>query len=794
MKLSLEWLSEFVAWKEKDVDAIARRLTLSVAEIEGVEAKGELLGNCCVGKVLSIARHPNADRLSLVDVETDRGIKKCVCGGSNVKEGMLVAFAHIGATVKWHGGELMTLEPVKIRGEASEGMICAAEELGLQEDFKPSPSDGEHPIMDLTSLKLKTGATLKEALVLDDAIFDISNTAITHRPDLFSHVGFARECVAVGLGTWKKGQPHEAKPKFAAAALPFKASQKEKTLVPGYAACTLEVSAHGITPEWMKRRLEALGIRSINLPIDITNYTMLETGVPLHAFDLSAIHGKEILFRESVRGEKVTTLDGVTRTLPDGLIVLADDKGIFDLCGIMGDDRSATRDGTRHFFLHAPSFDPKRLRQAIQKLQHRTDAATIFEKGVPPAMCELALLRAAELFLAHCPGATVTSKLISWNTAPDPKPITLPFSLIEGALGMPVSPKKMQEILENLGCSVKKSKAALVVTPAMHRVRDLKIEEDLVEEIGRMIGYENVPDEMPASAIRIPERDNRLHLVRDALAADGYLELVPLSITGPALLERAGLDPKEALRLQNPIGDEFSLLMPSTLPALLAHAEGNLRRVAGELKTFHWGKMFHEDGEYMEFGAMVAAAKETPLLSDPFLTLKENLEHAFMAAGYELGIEIAKDHAPYAHPGRHALLVSGGRQIGEIFEVHPQVRQRFDLPARASVARVHLSILFESSPKEKLAKSIPRFPDVSYDVTATRSHAAPLGRLIEKLRAADPLLTAVSVVDLYAGKQTPAGQYNVTLRCTYSSPERTLTEEEAKKAHEKVEQLVKEGA
>jgi phenylalanyl-tRNA synthetase beta chain len=313
--------------------------------------QGSLLNKCCVGKVLRIEKHPNADRLSVCDVQTDNGVKKVVCGGTNLRTGMRVAFAHTGATVRWHGTDMVTLEKTKIRGVESEGMICAAEELDLASRFPSKPEDGERAIIDMGDSDEGVGVSLAEYLRLGDTVLHIDNHAITHRADLFSHYGFAREFVALGLGKWKKTKVESGKLKveskkktstfnsqlstfnFPKKDLPFQCLVDDKTLVPRYTACLLEIDNIGETPDWMKKKLEATGWRSINLPIDITNYVATELGMPLHSFDADDIQG-DMHIRGAKQGEKIVTLDTVDRVLPEGAIVMNDDIGIFDLFGI----------------------------------------------------------------------------------------------------------------------------------------------------------------------------------------------------------------------------------------------------------------------------------------------------------------------------------------------------------------------------------------------------------------------------------------------------------------------------
>ncbi len=345
MKISRDWLGDYIDWIEKDPAVIADEMTRCMGEVDDVEMQGKFLDHCVVGLVQKVEKHPNADKLKVCMVQTDNGTKQVVCGGSNVREGMHVAFAPVGATVKWHGGDIMTLSKVKLRGIESEGMICAGEELGIETLFPPKPEDGAAPIVDLTSKGYKVGTPLRKALGLNDVIFHIDNHAITNRPDLFSHIGVARELVAMGLATWKKEPTKKAPMKFPSAALPFTLKNDVPDLVPEYIGAMLTVETMAETPDWMKRRLEATGWRSINLTVDITNYVLMEVGMPLHAFDADDFSGT-LHIRKAKKGEKIKTLDDVERPLPEGAVIISDDDGIFDLFGVMGGLRTSNKPTT----------------------------------------------------------------------------------------------------------------------------------------------------------------------------------------------------------------------------------------------------------------------------------------------------------------------------------------------------------------------------------------------------------------------------------------------------------------
>ncbi|MFA6523219.1 MAG: phenylalanine--tRNA ligase subunit beta [Candidatus Peribacteraceae bacterium] len=785
MKISLEWLSDFITMKEQDPETIARVLTAKVSEVDEVEAAGALLNHVVVGRILSVKKHPNADRLSLCEVQTDQGKKNVVCGGTNLREGMRVALAHVGARVRWHGTEMVTLEKAKVRGEESEGMICAAEELDLASRF---PDATGHSIIDLGDGNEGVGKPLKEYLGLGDVVLCIDNHAITHRPDLFSHKGFAREFAAIGLGEWKEKASKSVS--FPDTPFPFSIKVQTQKLVPRYEAVALEISGLGTTPDWMKRRLEATGWRSINLPIDITNYVMMETGMPLHSFDTADIRG-DVLMRKAKKGEKITTLDGQERELSPGALVMEDAEGIFDLLGIMGGLRGSTKESTRKIWLHSAIVDPQNTRRTVIAMGHRTDAATVYEKGVPFVAAKEGLLRAVELFLEFVPGARLVSAPLSWGEDDKTKAITLKLSRLQRVLGAPIELAEASKILKKLGFAVEEKKNALSATPPLWRMEDIHTDDDLIEEVGRIHGYDTIEAVMPIGALVPPARDSRLHRLRTALKEEGFFELQPLSLVGEKLLAKAGMS-AGTVTVENPIGEELGRLRTSTIPAILEHAAQNLTHVKEVLSTFECAHVFSKtQGEWFECGLLLADKRGGSLKEAPFLKLKNCAMEALRKGGWQASVRTASATAPFGHPGRTADLFVGETAVGFITEVHPEVATRFDLPARAAVATLDLTTLLAIPELLKPPVPVPAFPAVSYDVTVTRTQTQSSGDLMKKLKGTSPLLESVEVVDLYEGKPLASGQFNLTLRFTYRAPDRTLTEEEAKKEHEKALALLK---
>lgn len=786
MKISLNWLGEYIEFTETDPQNISDAVTAHTAEVDEVEVQGSLLEHCCLGKILSLEQHPDADRLQLCEVLTDKGAKRVVCGGTNLRTGMRVAFAHVGATVSSADGELFTLSSVKIRGQLSEGMICAAEELELSDLYPPKPEDGKKPIIDFGDGDTDVGKPLKDVLGLDDVVLHIDNHAITHRADLFSHIGFAVECVAMGIAKWKK-MPDFTAPDFPTEKPPFAFRVTAKDVIPRYCSCLLEIDGLGETPDFMKKRLAAVGIRSISLPIDITNYVMMEIGVPMHSFDADDIKG-DFVARLAKKDEPLQTLDGKEWKLPEGALVFTDDEGNFDLVGIMGGLRSSTKESTRRVYLHALSIDPVTIRNTVIATGHRTDAATIYEKKVPHIATELGFYRALALFLEHVPGAKIISAPEVHGDNGTAKPIKLSVAKTQSMLGEEIPADTMSNILTDLECTVEASGEDLIVTPPLHRLGDLNGAHDLTEEVGRIYGFNVIENKLPVGSVTPPKRDTRTHMLRDHLVTQGYMELLPLCLVGPDLLRRCKMSTDDVTQLENPIGHETSIMTPSTVPALLEHAEHNMLLTDSLLRTFHVSNVFGPDGaEHSELGAFVAARSKTDIRHDPFLLLKQEVCNALAKAGYEATVDLVNDTPPYAYQGRAASVSVRGTFVGTLCEVHPDVAKTFDLPARAAVLTVNLTEIYANAPADIVFRPISEYPAVSYDTTITMSQDKSVAALLASIRNSSDLLESADVADLFGN---PGEDYKLTVRCTYRANDKTLTEEEAKKEFAKAEKLL----
>ncbi len=786
MKISRDWLSDFIEWIETDPDVIADQLTRCMGEVDDVERQGQFLDGVVVGKILTLNKHPQADRLSVCTVETDEGVKNVVCGGTNLKQGMLVAFAHVGATVKAGGKEIVKLGQVKIRGVESEGMICAAEEIEITHLCPPRPEDGERPVADLARVtalnsELTAGTPLREALSMNDVIFHIDNHAITNRPDLFSHIGVARELVAMGLARWKSPRLKK-KPIFPHQKSVITTVNKIPNLIPLYCSCTISVTGEGTTPEWMRRRLEATGWRSISLAVDITNYVATEIGMPLHCFDADDIQGK-VYLRTSLEGESIVTLDAVKRALPAGAIILSDDRGIFDLLGIMGGLRSSTKPTSKNLYLHAAIVDPGSIRKAILGTGHRTDASTVYEKGIPLEAAQRGFLRALELILEFMPGAKITSGFESVGKEKPKKAINIPIALFSEFIGTNISTSEVKSIFKNLGFAVSVSGKNAKITPPLWR-NDITMKQDLIEEVARIHRYANIPPTMPSASITPPVRDHRIHALRDGLKEAGFYELLHLAFSSPELVKKCGLDTMKTIALKNPIGEEVSIMRPSLLPAMLETLERELKVWRGShLNMYEYGRVFEKGKpEKLELTMLVATKGATSLPESATLQAKDVALTLLKNNGYDVRLERTDGAGlAFGHPGRSALMTCQGKAIGIITELHPTVMEAMHIKDRVGIVTIDLTVLLSLSPETLIVGALPVFPSIEFDETLNIG-ATPHQELMKKARAVDPLLRRTSVLHLYEKD----GVQNITIRFEYRSDERTLTQEEAEKIHAKV--------
>lgn len=806
MLVSLNWLKKYVSLPpEITPQDLGLRLTLSTVEVEGVENQVGNLDNIVVGKILSIEDHPHADKLKLVEVDIKTEKLKVVCGGINLKEGMLVAVAKVGAKVRWHGeGEIVTLKRAKIRGIESSGMICAAEEIGLGE-FYPSKQAGE--ILDLTVGNYSVGQNLAEALELDDQIIEIDNKSITNRPDLWGHYGLARELAAIYKTKLEPYSPSKIK------------DNKEVNLTvkidkPEWCLRYLGIIIDGIevaeSPAWLKKSLQAVGLKSINNIVDVTNYLLFDLGQPMHAFDANLIYNYEIHVRAAKKNEKIITLDGVERELNENNLVIADAKKPVAIAGVMGGKNSEITDKTKTIIIESATFDPYNIRKTSIQLGLRTEASIRYEKSLDPEMAKLAMERAVELILQLCPKARVISNLV--DEYPSPKPeiiIDTTYDFINRKIGQEISKDFINETLERLGFILKKKNDSLKITvPSWRATKDISIPEDLVEEIARLYGYDNLKPQMPTVDIDLVPSNQLRDLERECknllVNAAGLTEVSNYVFTGEAELKKFGFNVNDYIKLVNPLDVQFNLLRQSLLPGLLNNVVTN-QPYFDEIALFEAGRVFlNKPGTDLISPAKKDFLPDQPLIfagvyyskdnHEPFYNAKAQVELLLKKLNIKYLETLVNEPPSFCHPQRAWQAEINGEFFVQAGELHPALLAKYDFPGQVAFWQINFDKLNAAYVRQYLYAPPSKYPEIKMDL-AIIVNEKTLWKDIKTLvkNVAPQIITKIELFDLYRNDiMKAAGKKSLAFHVCYQSAERTLEMKEVQKIQDKViEQLKK---
>lgn len=807
MKISKKWLQEFVFLPDSlTPEELAKELSLRTVEVEGVERQGQNLDHVVVGLIQSIEKHPNADKLKVCQVDAGSETLTIVCGGSNIEVGMKVALAKIGARVLWHGeGEPIVMEKAAVRGVDSLGMICGSDEIGLSNLF---PKKDEKEIVNLNHLKDKPGTPLAKALGFDDVTLEVDNKSLSNRPDLWGHLGLAREIATIYR---KKFSPLSSPAFKSVHTAKLEVHVEDHTLCPRYMGVLLEGIKIESSPEWIKNRLEACGIRPINTIVDITNYVMLEIGQPTHAFDANKISQNKIIVRRANDEEKFITLDQKEHTLSSDMLVIADGEKSLALAGVMGGVESGISESTTSIIFEAANFDASTTRKTSTKLGLRTDASARFEKSLDPNNAEIALKRLVELTLKVCPQAKVVSNIVDiYPKKFTPKIIHTSYSFFEQKIGIKLDHKKIVDILERLGFGVEKSKKddLKITVPTWRATKDISLPEDLVEEVLRIFGYEAVPATLPQFST-IPPRVNSVRKLerkwKEYLALEcGFTETYNYSFESPEWLKKMGVDTSLHLELANPIAKDRPLVRRSLIPNLLENVESNLHRFE-QVKIFETGRIYkiEEAGERGEVNSdellprqdmslsVVYAAKQD---ETPFYALSEALRR--VGKRLLVDIEIQKntqqnsEEAPWIHPGRSASLIVQSTVVGRVSELHPAIAQNLGMSTRVAFAEINLNILSSVMQEKVLYKPLSPYPEVVRDIAFVVDKNVLHADIEMSLRNVDELIQSVELFDVYQGERLGENKKSMAYHIVYGSSEKTLMTEEVDATHKKVLQTL----
>lgn len=807
MKISLNWLRDFTEIPASvKPEELSHLFTVHTAEVEGFVDQGGSFDKIVVGQITKIEPHPNADKLRVTKVNVGSHSPEplqIVCGGTNLSEGQFVAISMVGAKVKWHGeGELITLEPAKIRGVESFGMICAGEEIGVQQQ----PGGGERPILDLGAYRPTVGQNLAEIFGQSDIIFTVDNKSLTHRPDLWGHYGIAREVAAILKTPFKQQQPQV---QFPQAGTSPNIEVKAKKLCSRYVGTIIENVKIGESPEWLKTRLSAIGYRSINNIVDLTNYVMAELGQPLHAFDAEKI-ATGIIVRTAKKGEKITTLDNVERTLNSDMLVIADHNNPIAIAGVMGGGNSEISDSTTKILIEAATFHPSSVRLTSVKLGLRTEAVQRFEKSLDPHLAHQAMLRICELILQVCPEAKIAGPMTDIKNFKDKtSAVTVDLKKVFSKIGVEIPTEEVLGILTRLEFKPElKGKTKLKVeVPTFRATKDISIEDDLVEEIARMYGYAKIEPTLPNLPIKLPmpNKERRLkHFAREVLSLGmGFNEVYNYSFYSLNDIRKAMLPEEPHIRMQNYLSEDQTHLRISLIPNLLKNVNLNLKHF-DQFKIFEIGRTYEDLQEYFpkelkKVGAVIVKGKKNK--SEVFYEAKGTLESflkKFHISLNQVEMRAGESLCPYAHPNKYAAyyLKGSGEELARIFELHPMVLKNFDIEnAKVAAVEINFTLLASIETAAVKYKAVPKFPGINFDVSVMIDRTMPIGKLQNTIAHCDKtLIQEVKLFDLYEGDKIPTDKKSLAFSVHMQSDERTLTDAEMKQTHQKItEELTKLG-
>ncbi len=797
MKVPLEWLREYCD-PDLDVNGIEERLTMTGTKVEAIHHHGVgAVERFVVGRVLEVEPHPDADRLRVCRVDLGAadggpdGPATIVCGAPNVAAGQTVAVARPGAIMP----DGTKLKSAKLRGVASEGMILAASELELGER--------EGGILVLDDLMLEAefapGAPLAEVLPIATEVLELEITP--NRPDCLGVYGVARELHAA-TGAPLSQAPWRADPGSPGAVAGAEIAVQCPELCPRFTARVFENVTVAQSPPWLKARLMAAGQRPINNVVDITNYAMLLTGQPLHAFDLDRVAGGRLTVRRAQEGEQVQTLDGQIRTLDSEMVLIEDGEGPTSIAGLMGGARSEVHADTKRLLLEVATWNGPNIHRSSWSLGLRSEASSRFEKGLQPEQCMHAQAVASRLIVEVAGAALLPGTIDVAAEESPPLVIGLRESRVRSILGVAVAVERQAKILEALDFRTRPVPDGLEVTVPALRRDDVTREVDLIEEVARIDGLDRLPATLPArrgAAGRLNHAQRVRRAAEDAMVGRGLHEIVGWSFADPVLLDRLRLgaeDPmRRVVRLENPLSEAQSIMRPTLLGSLLDAARHNVSRNGPDVQIFESGTVYRggrDDRpaeEHHALGVLMTGALA------PRSWRGEAGEADFFAAKALLDALLSKLHVdwsvaegswPFLHPSRSAEVLAGSERLGFLGELHPLVAGAWDLE-RTAVFAVDLGKVAAACAQVVSFRSFPAVPSLRRDLAVTLpeevSAAEALGRVRE---AAGEMLDDASVFDVYAGEQVGAGRRSLALALSFRSFERTLTDEDIAPARERI--------
>jgi phenylalanyl-tRNA synthetase beta chain len=791
MKVSLKWLKDYVDIKLPPRE-LAEKATMAGLEAKGIRTTGGAWDNLVIGEVIALNPHPNADRLRLATVDLGTEQVTTVCGAPNISLGQRVAFARLGASLMDpHTGKAEVLGPATIRGVVSEGMVCSEKELGISES---------HEGILVLPPEAPIGAALSD--YLGDVILDLDITP--NRPDCLSVIGIAREVAALTGQRLRLPQIRYQETEESIDSLAT-VDVLNPDLCPRYCASMVTGIKVVPSPGWLQQRLSSCGMRPINNVVDVTNYVMLEYGQPLHAFDYNKLRGRQIIVRTAGNGEIITTLDGSKRTLKADTLVIADKEGAVAVAGIMGGLDSEVTDRTDTILLESANFNQAAIRRGCSYLQFQSEASVRFDKGLNSDLPLVPLKRATQLLLELAAGKAAKGIIDVYPGKSEPRVISLTTREVKRLSGLKVSIGGVLKVLEALGFECRKSNpGSQILASAPYWRSDIKCSADLVEEVVRITGYDKVPATRLSSPL--PPQESKLSTaalqrglrekLRSILTGFGFQETLTYSLVSLEKLQKispqleVGIAP---LKVANPMTREQEYLRTSLRAGLLTTVAHNQRFEQAGIRLFEIGKVFLPKGKDLPeeremlcallSGARAELSWQADKESLDFFDAKGLAESLLKQLGLKASFENGDDEGIF--PERGANIIIGEDRVGVLGELHPKVAQAFELSDVACLVEIDLKKLLTKTAGTKEYRPVPRFPSVTRDVALVIDEQVSY-RTVENIIRSFPLVTTVTLFDLYRGEQIVEGRKSFAIRIAYQSPSRTLTDEEVDQTQEQM--------
>lgn len=781
MLVPLKWLRDYV---DIDIDTqeFADMMTMTGSKVEKVDFFGKETNGVEVCKILEIEQHPDADRLKVTKVEVANGeILQIVTNATNIKVGNYVPVARIGAVLP---GDFK-IKKGKLRGVLSEGMFCGAEELTIPSAFvEDHKKDGIYILDHQDSFEL--GMDVRDVLGINDALIEFEITS--NRPDCRSIIGIAREA-AVTLG--KELKYPEIKVQACDEEMSFEIDI-QTDLCKRYCGRVVKDVKVGPSPYWMQRKLIEAGMRPISNIVDITNYVMLELGQPLHAFDLDDIKYNKMTVKMAEEGEKFTTLDGVERTLTSDMLVIGNQDKTLDLAGIMGGENSEIKDTTTSIFIEGASFAKENIRATSKKLGLRTEASSRFEKGIDINLAEEAVNRACQLIEELGCGTVLNGMLDYYPQKEEVQKVTVNPVRINKLLGVNVPMDQFINILESLEfkCNLVSSEVLELEVPTFRL--DITEDADILEEIARIYGYDNIPSaslEGNATAGVKTEKQKFIDNVKSNSIACGLNEILTYSFVSPRGVDKINLpaddEKRNFVKIMNPLGEETSVMRTTLIPNMLDVISTNISHKVEEVSAFECGNTFiPQEGLPIETKKYCVGmyGKEVD-----FFVLKGVIESVLNNVGLK-GYEIEPETTNLTfHPGRCAKIVYNNIYIGTFGELHPDVIENYNLGQRVYVAEINIDTVFENLNLTKSYNPLPKYPSTSRDIALIVKDEVFVKQIEDIIKAnGEDLVESYKLFDVYKGAQIEEGHKSIAYSITYRSKDKTLTDEDVAKVHEKI--------